>query len=317
MNSAILFLVFNRPDLASQVFQAIRSARPPRLYVAADGPREGRDSERQDCMEARRVIDEVDWPCEVKCLFQEKNLGPMHAQVAALDWFFDQEKEGVILEDDCLPDQSFFGYCDELLECYRDDRRVFMISGNNFQGGIKRGDADYYFSIYTHIWGWAAWKRSWQCFDKDLTDWPSFRECGGLENLHGTKVTRKYWFDLFDRIYSGTYKRGWDYRFLFACWRENGLTIIPQKNLVTNIGFGHQATNCKDLHSPFSNVNTYRINLPLRHPKVISRCFFADEKTSGEMFSYQSLLVRAMAYLIRPRLLLGKLLKKIKGVVVV
>jgi len=255
-------------------------------------------------------VGEVDWPCTVKTLFQHDNLGPMRAQIAALDWFFKEEEQGIVLEDDCLPVTSFFSFCDELLERYKNDRRIFMISGDNFQNGRRRSDGDYYFSVYTHIWGWAAWRRTWECFDESLTAWPDFKQIGGIESLHRAKKVRRYWKRLFDSIYSGEYGRGWDYRLLFACWREGGLVVLPQKNMVKNIGFGRNATNCLDADSDVACLPAEEINTPLRHPSVIARSVYADEYTSKRMFSERTFLERVSLHARNP----GNALKKLLGI---
>ena len=156
LETPVLFLVFNRPDTTAQVFEAIRQAKPPRLYVASDGAREDKEGELEKVKQVREIVSQVDWNCEVKTLFRDKNLGCKIAVSSAIDWFFEQEEMGIILEDDCLPHPTFFRFCQELLERYRDDERIGMISGNNFQFGRKCTDYSYYFSMYSHIWGWAS-----------------------------------------------------------------------------------------------------------------------------------------------------------------
>jgi len=277
-------LVFNRPDTTARVFEAIRKAKPQKLYVSADGPRKGRRGDASKVAMVREIVKNIDWPCDFKKIFHAENLGPMNAQVSALDWFFMQEEEGIILEDDCIPNQYFFFFCQTLLDYYRNDDRIFMISGNNFQDNVIRGKADYYFSIYTHIWGWASWSRVWKKFDKNLTNWPEFRQNGCLKFYHESIFTQKYWENIFDEIYEGNFQRGWDYRFLFTCWSEGALVILPQVNLVSNIGFGENGTNCLDPKSPFSNMPTESISQNLRHPQLICANYHADCLTSKKMF---------------------------------
>lgn len=173
MHSAVLFLVFNRPDTTRQVLDSIRQARPPRLYVAADGAREDRPGERERCERVRGIATDVDWPCEVHTLFRARNLGCKTAVSGGISWFFEQEEEGIILEDDVLPDQSFFVFCEELLERYRHEAKVTMISGDYFHGNNHQPTASYFFSRYTHIWGWASWRRAWQHYDREMAQWPS------------------------------------------------------------------------------------------------------------------------------------------------
>ena len=166
--SPILFLIFNRPETTKKVFSAIKEVQPPRLYIAADGPRSEQPDEADHCELARTIATKVDWDCEVKTLFRDQNLGIRIAVSQAIDWFFEQEPEGIILEDDCLPDQSFFWFCKELLEKYRNDTRIMHIGGTNFQFGKNRTNYSYYFSRYAHIWGWASWRRAWEYYDEKL-----------------------------------------------------------------------------------------------------------------------------------------------------
>lgn len=283
MRSPILFLVFNRPAPTAQVFAAIRAARPPRLYVAADGARSNRPGEEQRCEQTRRVATAVDWPCEVKTLFREKNLGCKQAVSQALDWYFECEEEGVVLEDDCVPDPSFFRYCDELLEYHRNDDRVALISGDNFQFGRAYGDSSYYFSRYVHIWGWASWRRMWRHYDRDMKAWPAFRDGGGLQRIFGTRSREiKYWRRVFDAVHRGEIDT-WDYQVNFAVWAQRMLTILPQKNLVKNIGFGTDATHTT-ARSKFADMLAEQLGFPLRHPTSYENCVAADDYTAAEMF---------------------------------
>jgi hypothetical protein len=175
--SAVLFLVFSRPHLTAQVMATIRAAQPKRLYVAADGPRK-RPGEDELCNEARRIATEVDWPCEVRTLFRDTNLGCRVGVSTAMDWFFEHEKEGIILEDDCVPSQSFFPYCAELLDRYRDDARIMCISGDNPRARPVQRRESYVFSRYPLIWGWATWQRAWRLYDATRSSWPEYRSSG-------------------------------------------------------------------------------------------------------------------------------------------
>src|SRR5271165_4717676 len=183
MRSPILFLVFNRPETTRRVFETIRAARPPKLYVSADGPRAGRAGEPQRCDEARRIATSVDWPCEVKTLFRDANLGCKMGVSTGISWFFDQEPEGIILEDDIVPLPSFFDYCDELLARYRDDERVAMISGCNPIANDFRVDESYFFARFCGIWGWASWRRAWRHYDVNISAWPAWRAESRLKNI--------------------------------------------------------------------------------------------------------------------------------------
>ena len=188
LNTAVLFLVFNRPETTARVFDAIRKARPPRLYVAADGPRTNRPGEAERVEKVRQIATAVDWPCEVNTLFRKDNIGCKRAVSGAITWFFEKEEEGIILEDDTLPSQSFFWFCQELLEIYRDDERIFIISGYNKQDEWNAEKVDYFFSYFGGIWGWASWRRAWKHFDIEMTDLERYAAQGFFEQYLGKKL---------------------------------------------------------------------------------------------------------------------------------
>lgn len=277
LKTAVLFLVFNRPDTTKQVFEAIRKAKPPRLYVAADGPRTDKSGEAEKVEQVRRIETIVDWDCEVKTLFREENLGCGKAVSSAITWFFENEEEGIILEDDCLPSQSFFWFCEELLERYRDDMRVMVVSGDNFQFGKRRTDYSYYFSRYNHCWGWASWRRAWRYYDKDIENWPFIRFNGYLFDILQDKRTAKYWAQIFETVYRGKIDT-WDYQWTFSCWIQNGLTILPNVNLVSNIGFGEDGTHTKAANK-IAMILALEITFPLKHPPTMIRDDVADRRT--------------------------------------
>ena len=193
LNTAVLFLVFNRIDTTKKVFEAIRQAKPPRLYIAADGARESKDEEEKVNAVRDYVSSNIDWDCEIKTLFNEKNLGCKMAVSGAIDWFFDNEEMGIILEDDCLPSQSFFWFCEEMLAKYKDDMRVWHVAGNNFHFGWKRDeDYSYYFGgIYGSIWGWASWRTRWNHYDVEMKNYDEVKSKKYLENCYvGSKAVK-------------------------------------------------------------------------------------------------------------------------------
>jgi hypothetical protein len=277
-SSAVLFLIFNRPDTTALAMEAIRHARPPRLYIAADGPRE-RPGEREQCDEARRTATAVDWPCEVNTFFREGNLGCRIAVSTAIDWFFEREEEGLILEDDCVPSQSFFPYCDALLQRYRYDERIMCLSGNNFQRGRNVTPYSYYFSRYTHIWGWASWRRAWRLYDSSMSSWADYRQLGALDSLSdGDPTFTSYWTKIFDLCARGEIDT-WDYQWTLSCWGQQGLTCLPAKNLVTNVGFGPNATHTMSAKNPSACLPREDLEFPLRHPSLVVRHVDADRFT--------------------------------------
>ncbi len=284
MRTAVLLLIFNRPDTTEQVFEAIRRARPPRLYVAADGARADRPEEVARCELARRIATAVDWPCEVMTLFRESNLGCRRAVSQGITWFFDQEEEGIILEDDVIPDPSFFIYCEELLERYRFNCEVMMISGNHFHGANYRPETSYCFSRYTHIWGWASWRRAWQEYDVSMTHWPRVRATDLLHRLgDGDRDFVSYWTRTFDATHEGKIDT-WDYQWLFATMLRGALAISPSRNLVRNIGFAPDATHTQDVTAMGANLPLESMSFPLRHPATVLRDAAADEWEGRHVF---------------------------------
>jgi hypothetical protein len=280
LSTPVLFLIFNRPDTTQQVFNEIRKTQPAQLFVAADGPSK---ADYELCKKTRDIIQQVDWDCKVSTLFRDKNLGCKYAVSSAIDWFFSNVDEGIILEDDCVPDQSFFPFCQELLEKYRDDKRIMMISGANFQFDRKKTENSYYFSRYFHIWGWATWKRAWKLYDRDLKAWPEIREKGYLNNILSQKRLVRYWETIFNAVSNGSINT-WDYQWVFSCWIQGGLSIIPNINMISNIGFDQRSTHTKgkDIRA---NMQTEKIVFPLRHPKYIIRNVEADRFTERIEYS--------------------------------
>lgn len=298
----LLFLVFNRPDTTAEVLKAIQAQRPERLYVACDGPRDGRPDEREAVHRVRQMIAEaVDWPCNLQTLYRDTNLGCKKAVSSALDWFFENEEAGIILEDDCLPHPDFWRFCGELLDKYADDERVFMISGDNFQEGKRVSDDSYYVSALTHIWGWAAWRRSWQKVDLDLSGYDEWVQRGGLKRLFGPGRWERAWKRTFERYRQGRYNT-WDYPFLFAAWKHDQYALLPSVNLVSNIGFGHQGAThtATDVYHRQSRIPTAPIGFPLQHPAHWHRQHSADIRTlRTKMFpSYTRQLLRLFSALI-------------------
>ncbi len=280
----ILFLVFNRPELTKKVLSRISEIKPEGLYVAADGPRDSEPDDFKKCKKVREIVSNKNVCKNTHFLFREKNLGPLHSVSNAIDWFFDCESEGIVIEDDCLPDLSFFRYCSELLAKYRNDERIFMVSGCNF---IPRFSvqSSYLFSRLTLVWGWATWKRAWQYYDDSMEKWASYVETNDLEHF-GKK--RNVVFELINREYLNPLSRTWGVQ-----WRESfltnmGLSIVPKSNLVKNIGFGHpDATHHKTYHK-VADLPVKPIEFPLVHPdRVIPNRDFDEESLNfyfGDVF---------------------------------
>lgn len=285
MKSAVLFLVFNRPNTTRQVFETIRAARPPRLYVAADGPRASRGGEAALCDEARAIATAVDWPCGIRTLFRDENLGCKRAVSGAIDWFFNQEPEGIILEDDILPLPSFYEFCEQLLYRYRDEPRIAAISGCNVIADQHVTPASYFYSRYSQIWGWASWRRAWQHYDVEMKSWPEWRDANGLAAVSdGGSMFELYWRRKLDATYAGV-EGTWDYQWTYACWRRQGLTAISASNLIRNLGIGEAATHTTASGADMlSSVSPTALTFPLVHPEYIAASASADAMIGARVF---------------------------------
>lgn len=273
----VAFFIFNRPQLTQRVFDAIRQAKPAMLLVVADGPRCDRPGEVDLCAQTRAVIQQVDWHCQVLTNFSEVNLGCKQRVSSGLNWVFETVERAIILEDDCLPHLTFFPFCEDLLNYYANDTRVMAISGDNFQFGRQRTQDSYYFSRYNHCWGWASWRRAWRYYDVEMKLWPMIKQGKWLHDLLGDDRAVRYWTDIFETVANDRLDT-WDYQWTFACWLQNGLTILPNVNLVSNIGFGSEATHTTGTNR-LSNLSSEAMQFPLQHPAFVVRDAQADEST--------------------------------------
>lgn len=293
----VLFLIFNRLDTTQKVFNAIKQAKPKQLFVAADGPRDNKESEEEKCEQARKIIEQVDWDCKVYKNYSDVNLGCKVRPSSGIDWFFEKVEEGIILEDDCLPSQSFFWFCQELLDYYRNDTRIMNISGNNFQFGRKRGGGTYYFSKYAHCWGWATWRRAWKHYDVKMKNFEEFKKEAQINNIFNIKQQQKYWMNVFQIVYDDKID-AWDYQWLYTCLINHGLCIMPNVNLVSNIGFGSSSTHTKDKTSIFSKVEAKEIT-EIIHPEFILEDQEADLLTSKLCFGNINIFTRIKNKILR------------------
>lgn len=311
MNTPILLIAWRRPNTLRQVIKAIKQIAPTRLYIACDGPNPERPGEEDDVAATRDVIrQEVDWPCQIERFYSDHNQGCRLGVSRAITWFFDQVEEGIVLEDDCVPHPDFFALCQKLLETYRHDNRVWCISGNNFQNGQWRGKGSYYFSRYNHCWGWATWRRCWQHYEVDLKSWPALRDSGLLSTIFSDSVESRYWSHIWQRLLETGQPDTWDYQWTFTCIANGGLTVLPNRNLVRNVGFGEGATHT--LRGTVDTNVTLGVNCNI-HPEFIIRDDSADQYTFDNHFggkwqrppySLLAFLKRALKY---PRYLQAKL----------
>lgn len=268
--SPVLFIVFNRPNETRAVFDALRAARPKRLYVAADAPRKNKPGESTRCAETLSIFEEVDWPCEVFLKINEHNLGSHTSIPQAIDWFFDNEEEGIVLEDDCIPSVSFFRYCDELLERYRDNERVMWINGSNI--GYKNGEQkpQYLYSAYAISWGWASWRSAWSMFRPEFRQsMPRAQVASALQYGLGNSslTTWLHWKYTFEYAYS---IKNWDFRWLLAMWAHRGLACTPTVNLIRNVGFGIEAMHENKENDSRGHIKENEITGEFPDPVIMS-----------------------------------------------
>lgn len=278
----IAFVIFNRPDHAAESFQRIREIRPSRLFIISDASRLGIRGESELVQQSRQVTEQIDWQCEVTRIYADENMGCGKRISSGVSTAMEHVDRLIVLEDDCIADPTFFSYCDELLKHYEDDERVMSITGNNFQNGALRGAGSYYFSKYPHCWGWATWRRAWSFFDLSASAWPDFRDSGLLRTHCHHPRELEYWTEIFNRVHEGR-SQSWAFPWVLACWMNHGLTAIPQRNLVSNIGFGENSTHTRKSNGQ-ANIATESMN-ELIHPESVHRDFMADQYTDENVFS--------------------------------
>ncbi len=264
VKNPILFLIFNRPDTTEKVFKKIKLAKPSKLYLAADGPRKNKENEAELCAKTREIVSVIDWKCEVKTLFRTENLGCKYAVSSAINWFFENENQGIILEDDCLPHQDFFRFCDEMLHYYKDDKRIRHIGGSNFQMGNKRGEASYYFSKLSHVWGWATWKRAWNDYDVELKNYKNNNAETLFKNVFNDFHLEKDWNLIFNQLIENKIDT-WDYQWSITNFFSNGVSVIPTVNLISNIGFNENATHTTTSNA-HANLEVFPLDAEITHP---------------------------------------------------
>jgi hypothetical protein len=281
LGTPIAFIIFNRPRYTRQSFALIREQKPSKLLIIADGPRLGHPTDSERCRETREIVANIDWPCEVLRNYADTNLGCKNRVSSGLDWVFAQVDKAIVLEDDCLPNKDFFSFCDELLVRYETDPRVWVITGNNFQNSVRRGDAAYYFSKFNHCWGWASWRRAWQHYRVDIPFWPAWKDTEDWKKKLPDPVERKIWSALLDGVQRGDIDT-WDYQWTATNWYFGGLTATPQVNLVTNIGIGPDATHTV---ASEEQAGLPALSLgPLTHPRVIEQDRAADRYVLNHNF---------------------------------
>jgi hypothetical protein len=267
LKTPVIFMVFKRPDTTEKVFEVIRQAKPPKLLVIADGARSHKVGELEKCAAVRSIIDRVDWECKVFKNYADANMGCKHRISSGLDWAFSLVEEAIILEDDCLPHPTFFRFCEEILEKYRNTEPVMMVCGTNILGEWKSDHQSYCFSHYSTCWGWATWRRAWQHYDIDMRLWLKPEGKEKIQKILGDRKHYKTWEEIFNSAYTDEIDT-WAIRWLLTRWMNSGLSVIPAINLISNIGFGEESSHTTDSTSEVSNLTTQTISFPLKDPSA-------------------------------------------------
>ena len=279
MDIPILITAWRRVEKLENLLNAIKENKPKKIYFSCDGPRENNKNDEELIKNVQESFDKlINWDCVVYKKYNEQNLGCRRAILKAINWFFDNESEGIILEDDCIPRKEFLPYCAELLQKYRNNHKVWNISGTNFQKGIKRGDGSYYLSKYFHCWGWATWRDRWFKIDSSISTWPKAKETNSLKYIFADPSELKFWKTIFDNFYFHKIPDTWDIEWTYTCFINQGYTIIPNQNLVKNIGFDQEATHTKYSIENIPGIDKELI-LPLNHPNFLIQDKLADRFT--------------------------------------
>jgi hypothetical protein len=303
MNTPIVLLIFCRPSSTEKVFEAVRQAKPSKLLVVADGPRADKPGEAEKCQAARSVIEQVDWDCEVLTNYSDVNLGLKQRVSTGLDWAFSLVEEAIILEDDCLPHPTFFSYCEELLEKYRENEQVMMVGGSNLLLKWHPDVQSYYFSYFNSCWGWATWRRAWNCYDIEMKRWEDPETRAKIRELLANEKHYQACEKMFDRVYREEIN-SWALRWFFARLANAGLSITPSVNLITNIGFTKEATHHKSKRDPRAFLPITPLFFPLKHPRVVERDLKFENvrfaKTWGRRKTIWEVLRYAKRFILKP-----------------
>ncbi len=315
-NTPVAIFTFNRPQLTQRLIEILAKIKPSRILVISDGPRPNIPDDAEKCAAVRKLFDHLSWECRVDRNYAESNMGSFPRNSSGLNWVFELVEEAILLEDDCMPDLSFFPYCEELLGKYRNEPRVGLISGNNFlTQKVGQQPQSYFFSGYATTWGWACWRRTWQQIDLNMSYWPEFRDNGGLRRSVYFASEESYWRGIYDAILEKRMNNAWDYQLILTCLRFDLLTIVPSVNLVSNVGFGHDGTRCKDESSLLHNLPKGEMRFPLAHPVVVRRSSSVDYAIFRNRFLCPpTLWVRVMKLLLKFKLIrvLNRARKKIR-----
>lgn len=285
MTTPVAFFTFNRLDTAKQVFARIKEAKPPKLYLVSDGPRAGREGEAEKVEAVRNyLLSNIDWECEVNKNFAPSNMGCGKRMSSGITWVFENEERAILLEDDCVPEATFFRYCEEMLDKYADNEEVMIISGNNQIAYIDSFEGSYGFSHQANIWGWAAWRRTWKDYDYDMKDWPQNKKLPVWKQIYNRKA---YWTLMaeYDTMYNHGYDT-WDYQVSYMLGKKSAYCVIPKVNLVSNAGFTGQEFTHTAAMPDWMEQKSEPMTFPINHPDKVQWSRKYDEEFSNRDFKH-------------------------------
>jgi hypothetical protein len=311
MKVPVLVLIYNRVDITKKLFNILKMIKPKILYIAADGPKDNNSIDEINCHKTRKIFNSINWKCKILHKYNEKNKGLKKSVLESINWFFQNEKFGIILEDDCIPSLSFFKFCENLLYKYKNNKKIFCISGSNHSFENTNSKYSYYFSKYPHCWGWATWRRAWKKNNPNINYWPNYKKSKNWNNIHNSDLEKKYWERIFNKTYLN-YFDSWAYSWTLSVWKNKGCTIIPNKNLIKNIGLGINSTN--SLFRKKKEIKSvWEIKDKIMHPasvKIDSKNddFVFKNHYKGKNFIYPYRIIHILKILLtNPYLILLKL----------
>lgn len=295
-DTGVAIIFFNRPECVSKVFESVRKAQPPKLFLIQDGARGDRDVEKVEA--CRKIVENVDWECEIFKNYSNENLGCGKRMSSGITWVFEHVEKAMILEDDCVPNESFYRFCDETLEKYKDDKRILMISGMNHWGEWNC-QADYLFAYSGSIWGWATWKRAWDKFDFSVAAINDSEVqkmlMSGIEPRHVAKNDILKWKETNVKVMSNQKISYWAHQWRLVKFLYHNLCIIPKVNLISNVGDVDATHPSNGEACEYHHLATKSLNFPLKHPDYIFQDFSYDDK-------YYEVFEPTRAYRIKKRI---------------
>ena len=283
-DAPVLLIVFNRPITTAATLKAISKVRPKKLYVACDAPRQNNIDDIANVKEVKKIVENISWECKVVYRFREKNLGVGLSPADAVSWLLDHEESGIIIEDDCIASISFFIFCESMLKKYNYDDRIMSISGTNICDSVQY-ETDYVYTNFPLMWGWATWRRAWKMHDIKMLDWPNIKARRSFSKLPKDKWKfHPVYVEFFDKTYKST-KPNWDHQWIFALWKNRGLTVISSKNLVSNIGFSNNASHTTIDDLGRENLLAHEHFPPYKGPKEVQEDILTDKYISVNWFT--------------------------------